>query len=857
MMKPSSARRGRGIRPLYFFDQPSKQKGIPAAANVPPLNLAHQGTQVGNSSGRNDQEEGKTEVGPAEGRSDGTGADGEPDTPLPMTAFSMKELTEQVAPQLLDELAIILGRHKWGKKRRVPGGIEDLLGEPWKALTAGRESAEQEGRSSRSGEPQPGRAPSRRESVPDGRKEGRPPVKGGAPVRERKEGENGSSKRRKQRAHSSTTITMPLLSSSCKQKGWIIQPKQPSCDGPEWIRLSQWVAERLEVARNLEKLQVNDQDLAKTQTVRYYDESKLKPTDRNWKKKNQSAALLRATHKLKEKLRSGPTKLKLHHKLNDGSSTIYYPSGYIAVCQSRSSLPRGGFYTNVFSDSMRPVVLATITAFGHGTVTQSSAIKAVWHQEGGFKINQQGIITEVWSWRIRHTKRKNIAMQVSDVISVRLLSGTSAVLIFRCSSHSVQLPLSAMPYKIQPKESTRVKLISTTGRDILLEREKNPRIKPVPEGTFKVIPLEKQVQMLKELSAHKGWNPGWDLKRLQQRVQKTLNNWTDFYRAAMGIKCHDGKRVAGAPPRTRQSALLHSLNPPERAAQKAARASKNRKELKKVKGHLSAPAGGTPGSSSRLPRKERKKPQQDIPSPEAEPCYADVIIRLGAGLHPFAPEWQPPPLERRPASFTPTVPVTLCPILLRAALLGEAGRRRCYCSAAHMPEVMDLEYDTFITGQPPHSQQILVVCVTRMPQHSDEMTEPEEEVLDQLYRSRNRNRTAPCTQCQMDSFRLVKYKMSYGRASCRAPNMLLRKRHNAAPGMVVMYMGGTLLFIGYAFSAHSCSEKDLQKQISRIRVDHRLGVSLPSDYKFCEAADASAATCAHSSKILHKKEEKT
>lgn len=41
-------------------------------------------------------------------------------------------------------------------------------------------------------------------------------------------------------------------------------------------------------------------------------------------------------------------------------------------------------------------------------------------------------------------------------------------------------------------------------------------------------------------------------------------------------------------------------------------------------------------------------------------------------------------------------------------------------------------------------------------------------------------------QCQMDSFRLVKYKMSYGRASCRAPNMLLRKRHNAAPGMVVV-----------------------------------------------------------------------
>lgn len=125
-----------------------------------------------------------------------------------------------------------------------------------------------------------------------------------------------------------------------------------------------------------------------------------------------------------------------------------------------------------------------------------------------------------------------------------------------------------------------------------------------------------------------------------------------------------------------------------------------------------------------------------------------------------------------------------------------------------------------------------------------------------------------------------------------------------------MYMGGTLLFIGYVFSAHSCSEKDLLKQISSIRVDYRLGVSLPSDYKFwycttftkaetfvitpvikityhfilgiqskeshlnilllihfisplicllpCSETEATgAAACAHSSKILNKKEKKT
>lgn len=53
-------------------------------------------------------------------------------------------------------------------------------------------------------------------------------------------------------------------------------------------------------------------------------------------------------------------------------------------------------------------------------------------------------------------------------------------------------------------------------------------------GAFKVVPHEKQVQMLQELSALKGWNPGRDLQRLQQRVQQILSNWIDFYRSAMG-----------------------------------------------------------------------------------------------------------------------------------------------------------------------------------------------------------------------------------------------------------------------------------------------------------------------------------
>ncbi|CAB1452714.1 unnamed protein product [Pleuronectes platessa] len=157
-----------------------------------------------------------------------------------------------------------------------------------------------------------------------------------------------------------------------------------------------------------------------------------------------------------------------------------------------------------------------------------------------------------------------------------------------------------------------------------------------------------------------------------------------------------------------------------------------------------------------------------------------------------------------------------------------------------MPAVTDLEYDAFVMGQPPHNQQILVVCVTLPQEHED--------ALEQLYRRRNKHRSMPCTQCQMDSFRLVRYEMSTGGTpGWGCANMLLQQRHNAAPGMILMYLRGKLLFVGYLHSGRSCSVGDLQKQICRSRADYRLGLSLPPDYKFSEAVNNSAAADAHNS----------
>lgn len=121
---------------------------------------------------------------------------------------------------------------------------------------------------------------------------------------------------------------------------------------------------------------------------------------------------------------------------------------------------------------------------------------------------------------------------------------------------------------------------------------------------------------------------------------------------------------------------------------------------------------------------------------------------------PLGLESQSPTVSRCPAPlpFTPSVPLTVCPVLLRAALLGEGGQKRCCCSPTQMPAVTDLEYDAFVMGQPRHSKQILVVCVTRLSWPVSTQAAPEQNPLEQLYRRRNKHRTMPCTQVWLLSY---------------------------------------------------------------------------------------------------------
>ncbi|XP_048113902.1 uncharacterized protein C3orf20-like [Alosa alosa] len=89
----------------------------------------------------------------------------------------------------------------------------------------------------------------------------------------------------------------------------------------------------------------------------------------------------------------------------------------------------------------------------------------------------------------------------------------------------------------------------------------------------------------------------------------------------------------------------------------------------------------------------------------------------------------------------------------------------------------------------------------------------------------------PCTQCQMDSYRLLRYEVPSPEVRREIHITLLQRRHNVAPGMFLLYLRGKLLFADYICSAHGCSVGELQKQVAKTRREYRLGQFLPSDFK--------------------------
>nr|XP_013802904.1 PREDICTED: uncharacterized protein C3orf20 homolog isoform X2 [Apteryx mantelli mantelli] len=427
---------------------------------------------------------------------------------------------------------------------------------------------------------------------------------------------------------------------------------------------------------------------------------------------------------------------KLHYELNDGSSLIYYPSEYLAVCQSYCNLPGGGLCTNVFSPSPDHSIVGTFTPFGHGSIClpSSNTIIMMFNQEGGLVTNKDEEMAREWKWPQDGKLAKPVIIQVNEYITVRIAGRFAISLIYKWQHESVCLSLSALQGAALPQLEELPKLT-----ELLKKYE-------VPKETISCV---NDISVARELS------------KLQRKIRRIVDDWLEHYQTALdqhGIDSTHIQKMSDLPLRL----------------------------LRKCK----------------------------IQSADAL-SVTSVVQRSQA--------------KRKENSQAPRViSQTACPAVLRRIMMGEEGKT-CRCSNRKIPHVSDLEFDHLINNQMPSKEQIIVVCVSSSSQMNKD---PSEDKLEQLYERKNKNRSMPCAQGCLDSFRLLKYDITSADACTDHKGSLLVERHNVSPGMFLMYIQGKLLFANYIFNGYSKSTEDLQKQIATTRSDYRMGYCLPSNFRF-------------------------
>ncbi|XP_078090815.1 uncharacterized protein LOC144507548 isoform X2 [Mustelus asterias] len=546
------------------------------------------------------------------------------------------------------------------------------------------------------------------------------------------------------------TINFAVSSKACMDKGWIIKSYDETIAKLDWKEICTMVLERIQAENeriNLEKAAMIKHGLDKPVILLHYEEARSESTSKFRKSiPVPEVSLLRDGKPHIPILKvENPALNKMYYSLNDGSSFIYYPSGNIAVCRSHSGLScQGAFYTNIFSDStLQPVLLASFTPFGHGSIFLSgeNAMVLQFHEEGGVMIYLKDTIMKNWQWPRRG--------KLAEPIWVKFSKKRSSV---KSSSFSV-----------------------------------------VPSRIFKEVTVQY-------------------LRQVHKRIKQITNKWMDYYRSETGlnkyslVKTFDSDRLLQ--PKT-EEVEIRAINLATSDQADYIRFLSAQEKTKCLPQSCTftrdlASSIGREGNLSFL-----------MASKRGSFAYPDIKQGL---RFPKVQKDEKPWLR---------LPVP-CPVALRNAMLGDEVKT-CRCSTTKVPNITDLEYDTFIQKSSTESQQIIIVCVVTSQQ---ENLPPYEIMVQELYEQNSRNRHQPCLECQRDAFRIIKYDISTANEYTAPSPVLLVARHNATPGMFLMYIGGKLLFADHIFNGYSNSIKDLKKQITKTYDDYLMGRHLLYDFRF-------------------------
>nr|XP_028603394.1 uncharacterized protein LOC114605895 isoform X2 [Podarcis muralis] len=437
-----------------------------------------------------------------------------------------------------------------------------------------------------------------------------------------------------------------------------------------------------------------------------------------------------------------------------------------------------------------------------------SSIAMIFNQEGGMVTNKDGEILRQWKWPGEGKLDDPVIMQVNKCITVKVAGRFAVGLLYKWRHESVRLSLS--PSKIFTEvnlPSTSVKGFSKTHgkrEDAKKSLKKEERIPRISEG---------------DLSRVKDYNPTRELKALRCKIKNVLEDWMEYYRIALEISSPHTHRTSAFPRIAGRRCKTQHVD--DFLGFHTAQGKENDRETETL----------TPGNHPPFQSVPSCGPTQGVsPGSYRDPHLLSSIFRTNkppmAHLNINDDTLQTSHKANEKAS---TASHSACPVVLRRTMLGDEVRI-CRCSNHQIPYVTDLEYDHIINNQMSSSEQITVVCVTTSLRTADYDPRTDKH-LEQLYERKNKNRSMPCTQGRLDSFRLLKYDIGSADEFTGHCGSLLVKRHNIAPGMFLMYIRGKLLFANYIFNGYSKSVKDLQKQIALTRNNYNRGYYLPPDYR--------------------------
>ncbi|XP_066447645.1 uncharacterized protein C3orf20-like isoform X2 [Eleutherodactylus coqui] len=555
------------------------------------------------------------------------------------------------------------------------------------------------------------------------------------------------------------------------------------------------------------------------------------------------------------------------------NSQSIYPSGHLAVCQSYSGLSCGGFYTNIYSPEQ--TTLGTFTPFGHGSIhcPESNVFLLQYNQVGGVLTNKEGEIIKEWDWPKKGKLSDPFTVQVNGHVSVRIAGQYAISLIFRWQHETVRLSLSPIVDVPPPQTEDLGQLMtsenfsSRTAREMAKANKKKAKDKDIKRSPKKATILSDLAKTLVipevHISPSNDFNAAVELRKLHRKIRNIVDDWMEHYRLASGIDSPHIQKMSEAPPkiarkRKVQSAAVFPVTSLVLKSQPVTETdveSSLQKESAILHGRfLSAPAhprkmrwetslsSASPRPSSFSSLKKEQSAAEPILNKNVNESTVNKSGTHASLLGPLVCLEQDPEKLWRTSYYS-------CPVVLQKVLLGEESGI-CRCSSHQIPYVTDLEFDQII-NQISSLEQVIVVCVVSS---LGSEKNDSKDVLDQLYEKKNRYRSMPCMQSRLDSFRLLKYDLNRCNIVTGHKQPLLVQRHNVAPGMILMYIWGKLVFANYIFNGYSRSIKDLLKQIIKTKSDYHTRCYLPNDFKFSyeEHMDYSSSDIYPTSKTIEK-----